>query len=124
MEQMQSVVIDFRQGAELLAAALRIVPADELLAAAQFYKANRPDKPLLRLNVNQGIMEFKTNHRASAIRKQNLSNFLELLARKFGFREIVDIDQVEIENWFAGQSWSPKTYFVFFLLFCLFWFCV
>jgi len=110
LELMQSVGIEIRQGAELLAAALRIVPADELLAAAQFYKANRPDKPLLRLNVNQGITEFKSNHRASAIRKQNLSNFLELLARKFGSREIVDIDQVEIENWFAGQSWSPKTY--------------
>lgn len=94
----------------MLVAALRIVLAAELLAAAQFYKANRPNKPIRRLTVDQVIADFKTNHRASAIRKQNLSNYLELFAREFGNREIAAIERIEIEKWFNAQPWSPKTY--------------
>jgi hypothetical protein len=45
------------------------VPADELLLAVQFYKANKPDKPLRRVTVNEGIADFKASHQASMIRK-------------------------------------------------------
>jgi hypothetical protein len=110
MEAMASVGVEIRQGAELLASALKIVPADELLLAVQFYKANKPDKPLRRVTVNEGIADFKANHRASAIRKQNLSNYLEVFARNFGNRVIGDIEQTDIEKWFAGQEWAAKTY--------------
>ncbi|HEU5124498.1 MAG TPA: hypothetical protein VFW05_10585 [Verrucomicrobiae bacterium] len=110
MELMRSVGVEVRHGAELLVAALRIIPADELLAAAQFYKANRPNRPIRHLTVEQLITDFKTNHRASAIRKQNLSNYLELFAREFGNREIAAIERIEIEKWFNAQPWAPKTY--------------
>ena len=110
MELMQSVGVEIRQGAELLVAALRIIPADELLAAAQFYKANRPNRPTRHLTVDQVITDFKTNHRAGAIRKQNLSNYLELFGREFGKREIATIERIEIEKWFNAHSWAPKTY--------------
>jgi len=110
MEAMAAVGMEIRQGAELLAAALKIVPADEMLLAVQFYKANKPDKPLRRVTVNEGITDFKANHRASAIRKQNLSNYLDVFARSFGNHVIVDIEQTDIEKWFAGQEWSAKTY--------------
>jgi hypothetical protein len=33
-----------------------------------------------------------------------------VFARSFGNRIIGDIEQTDIEKWFAGQNWSPKTY--------------
>jgi integrase len=110
MEAMAAVGMEIRQGSELLASALKIVPADELLLAVQFYSKNKPDKPLRRFTVNEGIADFKATHRASVIREQSLSYYLELFARNFGNRVIADIDQNEIEKWFAGRKWSAKTY--------------
>lgn len=110
METMETVGLEIRQGSELLVKALKVVPANELVDAVQFYSTNKPNKPLCRLTVTQGIAGFKAGHRASAIRKQNLSNYLEQFARTFGSQEIADIEQMEIENWFASQSWSAKTY--------------
>jgi integrase len=110
MEALAAVGMEIRQGSELLAAALKIVPADELLLAVQFYRANKPDKPQRSVTVNEGIAHFKANHRCGEIRQQNLSNFLELFARNFGSRFIVDIEQTDIEQWLSGRDWSATTY--------------
>ena len=110
MDAMASVGMEVREGSELLVKALKIVPADELVDAARFYSANKPDKPLRDVTVNEGIADFKASHRAGEIREQNLSNYLDLFARSFGSRIIVDIEQTEIEKWFVGHEWSEKTY--------------
>ncbi|MGA2281052.1 MAG: site-specific integrase [Verrucomicrobiota bacterium] len=110
MEAMATVGMEIRTGSELLVSALKIVPADELVDAVRFYKTNKPDRPLRRVTVNEGVADFKASHRAGAIREQNLSNYLEVFARNFGNRVIVDIEQTDIEKWFAGQEWSAKTY--------------
>jgi integrase len=109
IEALAAVGMEIRQGAELLADALKIVPAHELLLAVQFYKANKPEKFLRRITVNEGIAEFKANQRAGAIRKLNLSNYLEVFARHFGSKIIADIEQTDIEKWFASHEWSAKT---------------
>ena len=110
MDAMATVGMEVRTGSELLVKALKIVPADELLDAVRFYSANKPDKPLRDVTVNEGVADFKVTHRAGAIREQNLSNYLEVFARNFGNRIIADIEQTDIEKWFAGQEWSAKTY--------------
>jgi integrase len=110
MEAMASVGMEIRPGAVLLAEALKIVPPDELLLAVQFYKANKPNKPMRRATVNEVIVDFKANHRASAIRKQSLSYYLEVFARTFGECVIEEIGITDIEKWFSGQKWAAKTY--------------
>jgi hypothetical protein len=86
-----------------------IVDPDEILTACRFWKDHRPDRRQRRITVNDGVKEFTGHHRASGIRRQNVSNFLDLFARKFGDNVIADLRQVEIENWFAAQNWAAKT---------------
>jgi integrase len=97
------------RAAYIFADACRIVEPSEIVAACRYWREHRPDKKLRSITVNEAVQEFTTHHRASAIRKQNITNYLNLFARKFGGSVIAGITQIEIEKWFAGQNWKAKT---------------
>jgi integrase len=97
------------RAAYIFADACQIVEPAEIVTACRFWRDHRPDKKLRRVTVSDGINEFLAYHRASAVRKQNLKNFLDLFAREFGDMAISSIHQIQIEKWFAGREWASKT---------------
>jgi integrase len=97
------------RAAYIFADACRSVEPSEIVAACRYWREHRPDKKHHRTTVNEGIKEFVVYHRANTTRKQNVSNCLNLFARKFGNSVIADIQQTEIEKWFVGHEWGAKT---------------
>lgn len=97
------------RAAYIFADACQIVEPNEIVTACRYWREHRPDKKLRRTTVNEGIKEFAAHHRASATRKQNISNYLNLFAREFGDSVIADIKQIEIEKWLSGHQWEAKT---------------
>lgn len=97
------------RAAYIFADACQLVEPAEIVTACRFWRDNRPDKKLRRITVRDGIKEFSAHHRASAVRKQNLKNFLDTFVREFGDMTISSIQQIQIEKWFAGREWASKT---------------
>jgi integrase len=97
------------RAAYIFADACQIVEPAEIVTACRYWRDHRPDKKLRRVTVSDGIKEFLAHHRASAVRKQNLKNFLDLFAREFGDTAVSSIHQIQIEKWFAGRDWASKT---------------
>jgi hypothetical protein len=93
----------------IFADACQVVEPNEIVTACKFWRDHRHDKKLRRITVSEGIKEFTAHHRASAVRKQNVSDFLDVFARKFGESMIADIPQNDIETWFNDQPWGATT---------------
>jgi integrase len=81
-----------------------------LLVAAQFYKTNRPNKPLIPKLASEVVQEYLARRKMlSTERQRNLACNLGHFSKKFAGRTLDEIAAAEISDFVATREWKPKT---------------
>ena len=91
--------------AQLLASALGIVTANELLSACHYWR-QRPGKPITPRPVKTTMAEFLARHKVSPRRQRTNTAYLKLFKEQFGERNVCDLQVLDIKDW----AWQvPET---------------
>lgn len=112
MDLLRPLGINVKMAVRVFCQAIEIVDGQpgELLVAAQFYKTNRPDKPLMPKNVGDAVKEYLLRRtRLSAKRQMALACNLGHFSRKFDGKTLDQINSGEISDFIAARNWKPKT---------------
>jgi hypothetical protein len=94
--------------AQLLASALGIVNASELLSACHYWK-QRPGKPITPRPVKTAVAEFLARHKVSPRRQRTNTAYLAMFKQQFGERNVCDLQVLDIKDWAYAKTWKERT---------------
>ncbi len=114
LEQLNPTGLSLFPASSLLAQAVRILGTpDDLLAACQHWKQNKPDKPIIPKSIAGAVAEFleREARRVSDKRYVNEKLSLSHFIGYFPNAQLTDVDAAMLTD-FVGQHnkvWKPKT---------------
>ena len=99
------------RAAAIFADAVKLVEADEILAACRHWRDHGPGKRFTPRNTKEAVAEFleRQRHRISPRRYRTNRSYLGSFTKKFCDRLLHEIEATEIKDWASGNSWCVKT---------------
>lgn len=98
--------------ATLFAQAVSILGnTDELLRACEFWRQNRPNRPVKPKRAAAAVREFLVaKNSVSARRRRNLACYLRQFETQLGAKMLDEVRSADIEALIEEKGWSPKTH--------------
>ena len=95
----------------VFADAVKLVPADEIVAACRAWRDNRPNKRLVPKKVDEAVPEYLARRKGnvSARRYRTDCSYLGGFQKGFGSRLLHEISKLEIKDWAEAKGWASKT---------------
>ena len=110
LEALEGTGLRIDHACRLVADALKLLPAKELVEACCFWRDHRP-AGFTPKQVNDAVVQFLAQQKATLKIRRFLTNtsYLKGFKEKFGARFLHEVRALEIDDWSQGNGWSKKT---------------
>jgi integrase len=111
LKLVEPIGVTLDRAAAIVADAVKLVDADEILAACRHWRDSGPGKRLMPKKVSEALDEFRERREAriSERRAKTERAYLRPFESKFSDRLVHEITSAEIGDWAAAMKWSRRT---------------
>jgi integrase len=99
------------RAANIVADALKLIPADEIILACRHWRDNGPGKPFTPKLASEALKEFQARHqgKVGSRRRRTLRSYLNTFDQKFGQRMVHEVTTIEINDFAGSKLWERST---------------